>query len=63
MTNEIKDNFMYNTVKEIANESGITNDYIILDTYKELYNETNAKGKPWNCKMIDDILARKINND
>lgn len=55
----IKDNFMYETIKDIASESNITDSNIIANAYKELYNKTSAKGKSWNCKMIDDILNRK----
>lgn len=58
--NKVKDRFMFNTVLCIANESGITDENIIYQTYEELYNKTSAQGKSWNCKMIDEILARKV---
>ena len=58
----IHDSFMYETVKSIAEESGITDKNIILETYQELYNKTDAKNKSWNCRMIDRILAKKVGN-
>lgn len=55
----IKDIFMYETIKDIAKEFNITDSNKIVETYKEVYDKTSALGRPWSCKMIDDILNRK----
>ncbi len=57
----IHDTFMFDTVKNIAHESGITNLCMIVGIYQELYNKTDAQNKSWNCKMIDEILSKKVN--
>lgn len=55
----INDVFMFTTIKDIAYESGITDTHTIVGVYQELYNQTDAQGKSWNCKMIDRLLAEK----
>lgn len=54
----IKDLFMYNTVEAIAKEYEIYDKDIIFKVYQELYDKTDAVGKCWNCKMIDEIIER-----
>ena len=59
---EIKDGFMFETVRAIAEESGVTDINVIASVYEELYNKTTAQHKSWNCKMIDEILSLQQNN-
>lgn len=55
----IEDVFMFTTIKDIACESGIIDTNTIVEVYKELYDKTDAHGKSWNCKMIDELLSKK----
>lgn len=51
--------FMFTTIKDIVCESDITDTNTIVEVYKELYDKTDAQGKSWNCKMIDELLSKK----
>ena len=55
---EIKHDFLFETVKLTAEENGITDVNVIVNSYEELYNNTVAKRKSWNCKMIEEILQK-----
>lgn len=58
----IEDGFMFDTVRAIAEESGVTDINVIASVYEELYNKTTAQHKSWNCKMIDEILLLRQND-
>lgn len=59
---EIKDEYMFDTIRLMLEYSGIEDINTIISVYKELYNKTIIQNKPWDCQMINEILFLRLND-